>query len=112
MKEVVVVSGVRTPVGRYMGGLKTIEAYELAEKVLNESIKRVGLEASQVDEVILGQSYQNGESVNVARMALLKAGWPEAVPGLTVDRRCCSGLESVRLATALIQSGQADIIVA
>jgi len=112
MKEVVVVSGVRTPVGRYMGGLKTVEAYELAEKVLNESIKRVGLEASQVDEVILGQSYQNGESVNIARMALLKAGWPEAVSGLTVDRRCCSGLESVRLASALIQSGQADIIVA
>ena len=112
MKEVVVVSGVRTPVGRYMGGLKTIEAYELAEKVLNESIKRVGLDATQIDEVILGQSYQNGESVNVARMALLKAGWPEAVTGLTIDRRCCSGLESVRLATALIQSDQAEIVVA
>ncbi len=110
--EVVIVSGVRTPVGRYMGGLKTVEAYDLAEKVLTESIRRVGLESSQVDEVILGQSYQNGESVNIARMALLKAGWPEAVPGLTVDRRCCSGLESVRLASSLIQSGQAEIIVA
>jgi len=79
---------------------------------MTESIKRIGLEASRVDEVILGQSYQNGEYVNVARMALLKAGWPETVCGLTVDRRCCSGLESVRLALTLIQSGQADIIVA
>jgi len=110
--EVVIVSGVRTPVGRYMGGLKTIEAYDLAEKVLTESIRRVGLESSQVDEVILGQSYQNGEYVNIARMALLKAGWPETVSGLTVDRRCCSGLESIRLAASLIQSGQAEIIVA
>ncbi len=112
MKEVVIVSGVRTPVGRYMGGLKTVEAYDLAAKVLSEAIRRVGLESSQVDEVILGQSYQNGEYVNVARMALLKAGWSETVSGLTVDRRCCSGLESVRLASLVIQSGQADIVVA
>lgn len=112
MKEVVIVSGVRTPVGRYMGGLKTVEAYDLASLVLSESIKRVGLDAAQVDEVILGQSYQNGEYVNVARMALLKAGWPESVSGLTVDRRCCSGLESVRLASLVIQTGQADIVVA
>ncbi|MBU2648830.1 thiolase family protein, partial [bacterium] len=112
MKDVVIVSGVRTPVGRYMGGLKTVEAYELAEKVLAESIRRVGLEPEQIDEVVLGQSYQNGEYVNIARMALLRAGWPETVTGLTVDQRCCSGLESVRLASALIQSGQAEIIVA
>lgn len=112
MKEVVIVSGVRTPVGRYMGGLKTVQAYDLAATVLNEAIKRVGVDASQVDEVILGQSYQNGEYVNIARMALLTAGWPEAVTGLTVDRRCCSGLESVRLASLVIQSGQADIVVA
>ncbi len=60
----------------------------------------------------MGQSYQNGEYVNIARMALLKAGWPESIPGITIDRRCCTGLDVVRLAVALIQSGQAEIIVA
>ncbi len=112
MKETVIVSAVRTPVGRYMGALKSVEAYDLAGLVLNESIKRAGLQPDQVDEVILGQSYQNGEYVNIARMALLKAGWPESIPGITIDRRCCTGLDVVRLAAALIQSGQAEIIVA
>jgi acetyl-CoA C-acetyltransferase len=65
-----------------------------------------------VDEVILGQSYQNGEYVNIARMALLKAGWPDSIPGMTIDRRCCTGLDVVRLAAGLIQSDQAEIIVA
>jgi acetyl-CoA C-acetyltransferase len=65
-----------------------------------------------VDEVILGQSYQNGEYVNIARMGLLAAGWPEEITGLTIDRRCCSGLESIRLGASLILSGQADVVVA
>ncbi|SHJ94799.1 acetyl-CoA C-acetyltransferase [Desulfatibacillum alkenivorans DSM 16219] len=111
-KEIVIVSGVRTPVGRYMGALKTIEAYDLAALVLNEAIKKAGIKPDQVDEVIMGQSYQNGEYVNIARMGLLNAGWPEEIPGLTIDRRCCTGLETIRLASALIQSGQAEIIVA
>ena len=112
MKEVVIISAVRTPVGKFMGALKTVEAYDLAALVLNEAIKRAKVELDQVDEVILGQSYQSGEYVNIARMALLKAGWPEAIPGFTVDRRCCTGLDVVRLAAALIQSGQAGIVVA
>ncbi|MGD2272879.1 MAG: acetyl-CoA C-acyltransferase [Desulfobacterales bacterium] len=112
MKEVVIVSAVRTPVGRYMGALKTVEAYDLAALVLDESIERTKIEPRQVDEVILGQSYQNGEYVNIARMALLKAGWPEKIPGITLDRRCCTGLDVVRFAAALIQSEQADIVVA
>jgi acetyl-CoA C-acetyltransferase len=112
MNETVIVSAVRTPVGRYLGALKNVEAYDLAGLVLNESVKKAGLQPGQVDEVILGQSYQNGEYVNVARMALLKAGWPESIPGMTIDRRCCTGLDVVRLAAALIQSGQAEIVVA
>jgi acetyl-CoA C-acetyltransferase len=95
-----------------MGALKTVEAYDLAALVIDEVLKRVNINPDAVDEVILGQSYQNGEYVNVARMALLKAGWPESIPGLTIDRRCCTGLEVVRLAAALVQSGQAEIIVA
>jgi acetyl-CoA C-acetyltransferase len=75
-------------------------------------IQRGGVAPQQVDQVILGQSYQSGEYVNIARMGLLTAGWPEAVPGTTVDSRCCTGLDVVRLSAAQIASGQADIVVA
>jgi acetyl-CoA C-acetyltransferase len=112
MNQPVIVSAVRTPVGKYMGALKKVEAYDLASLVLGDVIQRAGLQASRVDEVIMGQSYQNGEYVNIARMALLKAGWPESIPGLTIDRRCCTGLDVVRLAGALIMADQAGIIVA
>ena len=112
MKEPVIISAVRTPVGRYMGALKEVEAYDLASIVLKEVIRRAGIQPDQVDEVIMGQSYQNGEYVNIARMALLQADWPESIPGLTIDRRCCTGLDVVRLAAALIQSDQAEIVVA
>src|SRR5210317_1876339 len=106
MNQAVILSAIRTPVGRYMGALKTVEAYDLAALVIDEAVKRVNIHPDEVDEVILGQSYQNGEYVNIARMALLKAGWPESIPGITIDRRCCTGLDMVRLAAALIQSGQ------
>jgi acetyl-CoA C-acetyltransferase len=95
-----------------MGSLKEIEAYDLASLVLAEVIKRANLQPDQVDEVIMGQSYQNGEYVNIARMGLLKAGWPETIPGITIDRRCCTGLDVVRYAAGLIMSEQAELIVA
>ena len=110
--NIVIASGVRTPVGRYMGGLKTIEAYDLAALVLNEAVRRAGIEPGQVDDVVMGQAYQNGEYVNIARMALLNAGWPEEITGFTIDRRCCTGLEVVRLAASLVRSGDAEIVVA
>jgi len=112
MNQPVIISAVRTPVGRYMGALKEVEAYDLASLVLNEAVKRADLPPDRVDEVIMGQAYQNGEYVNIARMALLKAGWPEAIPGMTIDRRCCTGLDVVRYAASLIMSGQAEIVVA
>ena len=112
MNQPVIISAVRTPVGRYMGALRDVEAYDLASLVLNESVRRANLKPDQVDEVIMGQSYQNGEYVNIARMALLNAGWPDSIPGITIDRRCCTGLDVVRLASALIQSHQAQIVVA
>ena len=112
MKEVVIVSGVRTPVGSYMGALKEVLAYDLAATVLDEAIRRVKIDPTKVDEVILGQAYQNGEYVNIARMALLKAGWPDSIPGVVMDRRCCTGLDVVCFAAMKIQSGNADIVVA
>jgi acetyl-CoA C-acetyltransferase len=105
-------SGVRTPVGRYMGALREMAAYDLAALVLNEVVKKAGVDPKQVDEVILGQSYQSGEYVNIARMSLLKAGWPDSIPGITLDRRCCTGLDVICFAAMMIQSGNADIIVA
>ena len=110
--EIVIASGVRTPVGSYMGGLKTIEAYDLGAIVLNAVIHRAGIEPHQVDDVIMGQAYQNGEYVNIARMSLLNAGWPEEITGFTIDQRCCTGLEVIRLAASLIRSGDAEIVVA
>ncbi|MFP4477521.1 MAG: acetyl-CoA C-acyltransferase [Desulfatibacillaceae bacterium] len=110
--DIVIASGARTPVGSYGGGLKSVQAYELGALVLNEAIRRCGIQSTQVDEVIMGQAYQNGEYVNIARMSLLQAGWLEAIAGLTIDQRCCTGLSVVRLAQALIASGQAEIVVA
>jgi acetyl-CoA C-acetyltransferase len=95
-----------------MGALKDVQAYDLAALVLNAVLDRVKVRPEQVEDVILGQSYQNGEYVNIARMSLLKAGWPDSIPGVTVDRRCCSGLDTVCFAGMMIQSGQAEVVVA
>ena len=72
MEKIVVTSAVRTPIGSYLGALSDVPAYELGALVLNEGVNRADVDPSQVDEVIMGQSYQNGEYVNIARMALLK----------------------------------------
>jgi acetyl-CoA C-acetyltransferase len=112
MKDVVIVAAARTPVGRYMGALKDVPAYDLAALVLNAVMERAHFAPELIDEVIMGQSYQNGEYVNIGRMALLAAGWPESIPGVTLDRRCCTGLDVVCFAAMKIQSGNADIVVA
>ena len=112
MKKAAIISAVRTPVGRYMGALKEVPAYDLGALVLNEAVKRAGVDPVQVNEVILGQSYQSGEYVNIARMSLLKAGWPDSVPGITLDRRCCTGLDVICFAAMEIESGNGEIVVA
>jgi len=111
-EEAVIISGVRTPIGKYMGALKEVKAYDLAALVLDAAARAAKIDSVQVDEVIMGQSYQSGEYVNIARMALLKAGWPDAIPGITLDRRCCTGLDVVCFAALKIQSGDADIVLA
>jgi len=112
MREIVIVSAARTPVGRYMGSLKDVPAYDLAALILNGVIEGANITPERVDDVIMGQSYQSGEYVNIARMGLLNAGWPESIPGITIDRRCCTGLDVVCFAAMKIQSGQAEVIVA
>jgi acetyl-CoA C-acetyltransferase len=112
MENVVIVTGVRTPIGGYGGTLRDVPVYRLASLVLNEAVRRAKIEPTWVDDVIMGQSYQNGECANGARMALLDAGWPNEVPGVTLDRRCCSGLDAIFWGVMKIQTGNAEIIVA
>ncbi len=112
MENVVIAAGARTPIGRYGGSLRAVPLAELGALVLNAAVKRAGLEPALVDDVIMGQAYQNGECANAARVALLTASWPEQVPAMVLDRRCCSGLDAVLLAVMKIQTGNAEVVVA
>ncbi len=112
MENVVIVAGARTPIGRYGGSLKNVPVQELGATVLNTAISRAGIESDQVEEVIVGQAYQNGECANAGRVALLEAGWSENVPAITLDRRCCSGIDALLFGVMKIQTGNADIVVA
>ncbi len=112
MNEVVITGGARTPIGTYCGMLRDIPVEKLAALVLNEAVKRSNVKPEEVEDVILGQSYMNGEAANLARMALLEAGWPVEVPAFTLDMRCCSSVQSVWCGAMQIQGGDADIVVA
>src|SRR4030042_1944854 len=112
MENVVILSCVRTPIGAYGGSLKNIPVYKLGAVVLQELVKRVKIDPAQVDDVIMGSSYQNGECANGARMAVLEAGGPDTVPGIVLDRRCCSGIDAIFFGAMKIQTGNADIIIA
>ncbi len=112
MENVVILSCVRTPIGAYGGSLKDVPVYKLGAVVLQEAVKRIKVDPAQVDDVIMGTAYQNGECANGARMAVLEAGWPDTVPGVVLDRRCCSGLEAIFFGAMKIQTGNADIVIA
>jgi len=111
MKDVVITSAVRTPIGAYCGAMREVPVEKLAATVLNEVVKLSNVKPEEVDDVVLSQAYAGGESPNLARLALLKAGWPVEVPGITVDRRCCGGVASLWTATMEIQSEYAEIVV-
>jgi acetyl-CoA C-acetyltransferase len=112
MEEVVIVSAVRTAVGRLGGGLKDVEPEDLGTLVIKEALSRARVEPEAVDEVILGQTKQSADAANLARVAALKAGLPIEVPAYTVMRQCGSGLQAVHNAAASIMIGEADIVVA
>ena len=112
MEDIVILSAVRTPVGRYGGALKNINSSFLASIVLKEAVKRAGITPAQVNEVILGEVRQSTESSNVARVAALRAGIPENVPAFTINRLCASGLQAVASAAQQILTHQAKIVVA
>ena len=112
MENVVIAAGARTPIGRFGGALREVPVHELGALVLNAAVQRAGIEPGRVEDVIVGQSYQNGECANAGRFALLAAGWPESVPALTLDRRCCSGVDAVLFGVMKIQTGNAEVVVA
>lgn len=107
------VSGLRTPVGKYGGALSAIRPDDLAATTIKAVVEDAGIDPSAVDEVIFGNANGAGEeNRNVARMAWLLAGFPDTVPGMTVNRLCASGMSAIAVATALVKSGEADIVVA
>ena len=112
MREVVIVSAVRTPVGKFQGSLQSFSAPQLGALVVREALRRASLDAAQADEVILGCVLQAGLGQNPARQAAIHAGVPPQASALTVNQVCGSGLRAVSLAAQSIQAGDADIVVA
>ena len=112
MRRVAIVSPVRTAVGNFGGTLKDIPAEELACTVIKETLERSNLDPSKVDDVILGHGYPSGENPAIGRLALLKAGLPIEVPGYQLDRRCSSGLQAILNACMMVQTENADVVIA
>src|ERR1700758_1832811 len=112
-RDAVIVDAVRTPVGKRNGSLAGIHAVDLSAHVLNALVARSDLDPAVVDDVIWGCVQQVGQQgLNVARMAVLAAGWPESVPATTVDRQCGSSQQSIHFAAQGVIAGAYDVSVA
>ena len=113
MRETVIVGAVRTPVGKRNGGLSDQHAADLSALVLNELIERTGVDTDMIDDVVWGCVSQVGDqSSNIGRYAVLAAGWPERIPGTTVNRACGSSQQALDFAVQAVMSGQQDVVVA
>jgi acetyl-CoA acyltransferase len=113
MRETVIVEAVRTPVGKRNGGLSSMHAADLSALVLNELLQRTGIDPDVVDDVIWGCVSQVGDqSSNIGRYAVLAAGWPETIPGTTINRACGSSQQALDFAVQGVMSGQQDVVVA
>jgi acetyl-CoA acyltransferase len=113
MRSVVIVAAARTPIGRFRGALSDVRADHLGAAVLNELLRRTGLKSEKVDDVVFGCVTQVGEQCgNIARTALLSAGWPDTIPGMTVDRKCGSAEAAIHTGFAQIAAGLCDVVAA
>ena len=112
MRDVVIVSAVRTPIGSFGGVFKNVPAVDLGVIAVKEAMDRISLNPNEIDEVILGNVLQAGLGQNVARQIAIKAGIPDVVPSFTVNKVCGSGLKTVQLAAQAIAAGEADVVVA
>lgn len=112
-RKAAIVSAIRTPIGRYGGGLSSVRPDDLAALVIKHAVQKSGIDQSSIDDVYFGATNQAGEdNRNVARMALLLAGLPVSVAGATINRLCASGLEAINIGARMIEANCADVIVA
>ena len=112
MNDAVIVSGARTPVGRFGGAFKDVSAPDLGAIAIKAAIERAGISPDMVDEVVLGNAIQAAEAGYAARLASLKSGIPHETPTIAVNRQCASGLEAINMAAQLVRTGEAEIVVA
>ncbi len=112
MRRAAIVSPLRTPVGKFMGSLSSMQAGDLGAVILRGLIERTGIDPERIDDVVFAQGYANGEAPCVARWSALAADLPIRVPGYQLDRRCGSGLQSVIDAAMMVQTGAADVVIA
>lgn len=112
MREVVIVSAVRTAIGSFGGSLKDVPSSELGAIVIKEAVNRAGIKPELVEEVVMGNVIQAAQGQNVARQATVKAGLPVEVPAMTINKVCGSGLRCVALAAQMIKAGDCDVVVA
>src|SRR5690606_10940906 len=111
-RNAVIVSGARTPIGRFLGGLRPLRAPELGAIAIRAAIERAGIDAAEIDDVIIGQVLTGGSGQAPARQAAIHGGVPESVGAMTVSRVCGSGLQAVMLAAQAIRAGDARVVVA
>src|SRR5271163_3106221 len=111
-RDAVICQPLRTPVGRFGGVFRDVSAQVLAASVIRELVARTGLRGEDVDDVIMGQCYANGEAPAIGRVAALDAGLPVQVPGLQIDRRCGSGLQAVLYGCMQVRTGAAELVLA
>jgi acetyl-CoA acyltransferase 2 len=111
MRDVYLIDGVRTPMGRFGGALRDVNAPTLAEVVMRETLQRCQVDAAEMDEIIFGQVFQGSDAPDLARFCALRVGLPPDVPGITLNRQCASGLEAVALAAKNIILGEADLVL-
>ena len=113
MRETVIVEAVRTPVGKRNGGLSSMHAADLSAIVLTALVERTGIDPDIIDDVVWGCVSQVGDqSSNIGRYAVLAAGWPESIPGTTINRACGSSQQALDFAVQAVMSGQQDVVVA
>src|ERR1700730_16345538 len=112
MADAFILSAVRTPIGKYLGGLADLAAPQLGAVAVAEAVRRARLPLDRVNEVLMGNVIQAGLGQNPARQAALKAGLPDTIAAVTVNKVCGSGLKTVMLAAQAIRAGDADIILA
>lgn len=112
MREVVIVSAVRTAIGTFGGSLKDVSSADLGAIVIKEAVNRAGIKPELVDEVVMGNVIQAGLGQNIARQSTILAGLPKEVPAMTINKVCGSGLRTVALAAQMIKAGDADVIIA